>query len=254
MCDEEKKMDETVEEVKDTAEKAADAAEAVDETVSAAAEKVSEKTENSQESIEKTVEDLRRKIKEISVDDDNAEKEDEPKLTVDFKLNDEQKAKIEEIRENTMKSVNETISEVKHKADEITASPDIQKTISFLKANAIKAVDIAKAKIEEIRENPDFQKTIDTAEDKAREFGETAKKTVDGLMTEERLDEIKKNIAKAEEAVSSGVDSASKAINEFVKKPEVQETIDKTVATAKEVADKGVNAINNLLNKKSDGE
>jgi hypothetical protein len=240
-------------------------AEEVSEAVEETAEAIKDATEQAAENIEKTVEDLRRKIKEISSDEEKGS--GEPTPSVDFGLNEEQKAKIEEIRENTMKSVNETISEVKKKADEFTANPDVKKTIDFLKANAIKAVDTARAKIDEIREKPEVKRTIDNAEDamkgfegsakktfegaeeKAKEFSESAKKTVDGFLTEEKMEEIRKGIEKAEGAVNTTVDNATKAINEFVNKPEVQETIDKTVSTAKEMAEKGVSAINSMFKK-----
>jgi hypothetical protein len=264
--------EETASETEVTAEKPAETpaeetpAEQVSDAVEETAEEIKEAADHAAESIEKTVEDLRRKIKEISSDEEKAD--DEPTPSVDFGLNEEQKAKIEEIRENTMKSVNETISEVKKKADEFTSNPDVRKTIDFLRANAIKAVDTARAKIEEIREKPELKrtfdsaedavkgfegtarKTLDSAEEKAKEFSESAKKTVDGFLTEEKMEEIKKGIEKAEDAVNTTVDSAAKAINDFVNKPEVQDTIDKTVSTAKEMAEKGVSAINSMFKKR----
>lgn len=199
------------------------------------------------ESIEKTVEDLKKKIQEITSDTGEA------KAPIDFKLNDEQKEKIETIRRNTVESVSNTINEVRKKADEVKENADVQKTIDFLKANAIKAVDTAKAKITEFYENPDVRKTLDNAGAKARELGDTAARKVDSMLSDQQKEALKTNFEQISGKVVEGVDTASKKINEFVAKPEVQQTIQKTREGARELADKGADMIKDLFDKK-DGE
>jgi hypothetical protein len=200
-------------------------------------------------SIEQTVEDLKKKIQGLAGEDqDEAEKPG-----IDFGISEEQKEKVEELKENTMKTVSETIEDVKKKAEELTKSPDVQKTIEYLRRNVMTAVDTAKVKFNEFRENPEVKKTMDDAGAKLREFTEKAGDTIDNILTDDRKNDIRKNFEKAGDAVSQSVDSASKAINEFVSKPEVQETIEKTKAGAKDLAEKGTAVIKDLFDKK-DGE
>jgi hypothetical protein len=200
-------------------------------------------------SIEQTVEDLKKKIQGLA--NEEADEPAEPKI--DLGLSDEQKEKVEDFKENTMKTVNETIEDVRKKAEEFTKSSNVQKTIEYLRKNVMTAVDTAKEKFEEFRSNPEVKKTMDDAGDKLREFTEKAGDKLDDFLTDDRKNDIKKNFEKAGDAVSQSVDSASKAINEFISKPEVQETIEKTKAGAKDLAEKGTAVIKDLFDKK-DGE
>ncbi len=230
------KQDEIIEKAK---EEVSNLKESVENAVDDAAENAKEPIA----SIEQTVEDLKKKIQGITEE----KGEEKP---IELKLSDEQKQKIEDIKDNTVKSVNETIENVRKTADNFSKSVDVQKTVNYLKANVVGAIDTAKSKIEEIRENPELKKTLDEAGTKVREFGEKAGDTVEGLFSEEQKTGIRKNVEKAGDVVSSTVDSASKAITDFVNKPEVQEKIEKTKAGAMDLASKGSAAIKELFDKK----
>ena len=125
--------------------------------------------------------------------------------------------------------------------------------VMILRKNVMTAVDTAKAKFDEFRSNPEVKKTLDDAGAKVREFGDKAGDAIDNILTDDRKNDIRKNLEKAGDAVSQSVDNASRAINDFVSKPEVQETIEKTKAGAKDIAEKGTAVIKDLFEKK-DGE
>jgi hypothetical protein len=216
------------------------------ESVEKAAADMKESAKEPIASIEQTVEDLKKKIQGLSEE----KGEGEASNPIEFKISDEQKEKIEVLKNNTAKTVNDTIDDVRRKAEEFTKGVDVQKTLDYIKDNVVKAVDTAKQRFDELRDNPDVKKTIDEAGTKVREFSEKAGSTVEGLLSEDQMNALKKNIDKASEVMTSTVDTASKKITEFVNKPEVQETIEKTKSGAKEFADKGSAVIKDIFDKK----
>ena len=238
---ENKTPEEIMEEVKKEAEAAADA---VKKDVADSVDAVKESAAEPMESIEKTVEDLKKKIQDLS------REPGESKPGIDLKLSDENKEKIETIKNNTINSVTDTISQVKKSAEEFTNREDVRKTIDYLKANAFKAIDTAREKINDIVENPDVKKTLDTAGAKVKEFSEKSTKTIEGLLSDEQKDSLRKGFDQASEAVKETVEKTSKAINEYVNKPEVQDVIEKTKAGAKDFADKGTEVFKDLFDKK----
>ena len=240
---ENKTPEEIMDEVKKSAEAAADA---VKKDVAEAVDAVKENAAEPIESIEKTVEDLKKKIQDLS------KEPGEPKQGIDLKLSEENMEKIETIKNNTINSVNETISQVKKTAAEFTNRDEVRKTVDYLKANAVKAIDTARSKINEIVENPEVKKTLDTAGEKVKEFGEKSSKTIEGLLSEEQKDSIRKGLEQAGETVKETYEKTSKAINDYVSKPEVQETIEKTKAGAKDLADKGAELFKDLFDKKEE--
>ena len=76
------------------------------------------------------------------------------------------------------------ISDIKEKAQNVSANPDVQKTIAYIKENAVKAVDLAKIKIDEISNDPKVKEYADKAKESVKNASETATKYVD-----EHLDE-----------------------------------------------------------------
>ncbi len=241
MSEENKTPEEVFEDVKKNAE---EAAENVKKGLADAMDTIKENSSEPIQSIEKTVEDLKKKIQNLS-----SEEGGEGKSPIDLKLSEENKEKIETLKNNTINTVNETISQAKKAAEDLTNKDELSKTLAYLKANALKAVDTAKETFNNIMENPDVKKTIDSAESVVKEIGEKTTKTIEEYLPEDKMETIRKGLEQAGEAVSSTVDKTSKAIDEFVKKPEVQETIEKTVTGAKDLANKGAEMIKDLLDK-----
>ncbi|MBR2676274.1 MAG: hypothetical protein IKE28_05135 [Solobacterium sp.] len=241
MSEENKTPDEVFEDVKKEAE---EAAENLKKGLADAMDTIKDNSSEPIQSIEKTVEDLKKKIQNLS-----SEENGESKPGIDLKLSEENKEKIETIKNNTINTVNETIGQAKKAAQDMTNKEELSKTLEYLKANAMKAVDTAKETISNLMENADVKKTIDSAESMVKEFGEKTSKTIEGFLPEDKKESIRKGLEQAGEAVSETVDKTSKAIDEFVKKPEVQDTIEKTVTGAKDLANKGAEMIKDLLDK-----
>ncbi|MBR2830330.1 MAG: hypothetical protein IKE68_07265, partial [Solobacterium sp.] len=176
-----------------------------------------------------------------------AKDEDEKELNIpDFKLTDEQKEKIEEIKETAETSFNG----IKEKAaNAINDNPEIAKTIEFLRANAIKAIDVARDKIEDLRSDPGVQRNLSDAGEKAKKVGAEARKAVDNVLTDEKKEALQQNFNKASESVKEGAKAVKESVNEFMSRPEVAETLDKARENVRELADKGTEAIKNLLKK-----
>ena len=99
------------------------------------------------DSIEQTVEDLKKKIAELS-------EEKELEAENNNEAADERMQKIQEIKDATVNTLKNSISDIKEKAQNVSANPDVQKTIAYIKENAVKAVDLAKIKIDEISNDP----------------------------------------------------------------------------------------------------
>lgn len=203
------------------------------------------------ESIEKTVEDLKRKISELQ------EKEAEVEIP-DF-VAPEKKAKIEEIKNSAMDTVKSSINEIKDKANGAASNPELQKTIRYIKENAVKAVDVAKVKIDEIKNSPKVKeyadKTVETLKAAGEKAGEKMQEA--GKYVDEHIDDkTKENLANAYDSASRAVSEGSKkvvtAANEFVNKPEVQEKIVKVRTGANDLLEKGSEAVKNLFSSKED--
>lgn len=144
------------------------------------------------DSIEQTVEDLKKKIAELS-------EEKELEAENNNEAADERMQKIQEIKDATVNTLKNSISDIKEKAQNVSANPDVQKTIAYIKENAVKAVDLAKIKIDEISNDPKVKEYADKAKESVKNATETATKYVD-----EHLDE------KTKENLSNAYDSASK--------------------------------------------
>ena len=78
---------------------------------------------------------------------------------------DERMQKIQEIKDATVNTLKNSISDIKEKAQNVSANPDVQKTIAYIKENAVKAVDLAKIKIDEISNDPKVKEYADKAKE-----------------------------------------------------------------------------------------
>ncbi len=188
------------------------------------------------ESIEKTVEDLKKKIQELADIEDKEEaaaaleENEEDDFEIPSFVSGEQKdSKIDEIKNETVKTVNESIRQLRTGAEKVMASDEMQKTLAYIKENAVKAVDTAKVTINEIAENPTVRETSQKAMDTLKIASDKAKEAGDVIV----------------EAVKPVVQN----VDEFMKKPEVQETIVKVRTTTAETYEKVSEKVKDLLNK-----
>ncbi len=185
------------------------------------------------ESIEKTVEELKRKIQELS-EKNAAEPEAKPAETPEEVPASAEKdpgtpeftapkpeEKAEEVKETAARILNDSIETIKEKTEQVMNHPDMQKTLDFIRSNAVKAVTAARAKLDEISADPKVQEV-------SRKTAETFKSAAD-------------TIGDAVKPVVQNVDT-------FMNKPEVQEKLADLRTAAAEVTDKAVDTVKDLLN------
>lgn len=200
------------------------------------------------ESIEKTVEDLKKKIEELSEEQENDESEDNPDTA----------AKIDELKENAKEAVSASIEELKGKASKVTNSEEMQKTVAYIKENAMKAVTGAKDKIDEIRRDPNTAKTKDkavkTIKNIAGSVNGKAQQASDYIY--DHMDEgTRENLASAydnaEKVISEGSRKVAQGVNDFCNRPDVQETVGKAKETASRWLNKSSDTLKDILNKRN---
>lgn len=210
------------------------------------------------DSIEKTVEDLKKKIQELNEQEEEKAKEEtqDDGVNIPSFVSEEQKARIREIKESTVRTVSDSIDSIKEKAGN-AKSPDLSDTIAYIKANAVKAVELAKVKIDEVKNDPKVQSAADKAGDSLRKVSaaaaDQAKKAadyVDTHMDPQTKENLKNAADKASQAVNEGTKKVVTNVNDFVNRPDVQDSIGKAREKAADLADKGSKVVSGLLNRK----
>lgn len=242
MCDEKKIMDDVKESVEELDKAAEEAAEAVSDAVEEAADKTADALDEPISNIEKTVGDLKKKIEEITEKKDEDE-DDGKKFTIpDFSLNDDQKERIAEFKENAAAKVDAVKDKVTDKVAEIRENVDVDKTVAILRENAVKAVDGAKKMYGDLKEDPRFQQAAETAKnakDKAVDF-------LDDHISDETQEKIKDNYEKAKKAAGAGYNTVKEKVSETVTKENVKTFTGKVAETV----NKGIAALKGLFAKK----
>lgn len=192
------------------------------------------------DSIEQTVEDLKKKIAELS-------EEKELEAENNNEAADERMQKIQEIKDATVNTLKNSISDIKEKAQNVSANPDVQKTIAYIKENAVKAVDLAKIKIDEISNDPKVKEYADKAKESVKNASETASKYVDEHLDEKTKENLFNAYDSASKKVAEGTKKIVTAADEFLNKPEVQDTLEKAKKGANDIVEKGSEALKNLF-------
>ena len=206
---------------------------------------MSEKKDDVRENIddiEKTVEDLKKKIQEIS--EESREEKDMDESVPRFA---EAKKKIREIRENTVRSVNQSIADVKEAAEKPHDLEEFSKTMSYIKDNAQKAVESARIRIDEIKNDPKVKSGLQDVQDKGKEALDKTKNYIDSKLSDKQKEDLKNTSEKAGKVLNDTARSAAKAMDDFVNKQEVQEFNRKEG----DGAEKGVNKVKDFFNKKN---
>lgn len=173
------------------------------------------------ESIEKTVEELKRKIQELS-EKNAAEPEEKPAEdpgTPEF-TEPEPAEKAEEAKDTAAKILNDSIETIKEKTEQVISHPDMQKTLDFIRTNAVKAVTAARTKLDEFSADPKVQ--------------EVSRKTAEAF----------KN---ASDTIGDAVKPVVQNVDAFMNKPEVQEKLADLRTAAAEVTDRAVDTVKDLL-------
>ncbi len=188
--------------------------------------KVTDNEKEPIESVEKTVEELKRKIQEITIDEKEEDK--------DSFFNAE---KLEELKESTKSTLESSINTIKNTAAKASENPDVQKTVNYIKENAMRVAGFAKDKLDEVSKNEKVQDAVQKAEKYVNE--NIAPSAKDGW----------ENLSKS---VNQGTKNLVDGVNEYVNRPDVQEKIEKVKASASDAASKGTDAIKNFFKKNQD--
>ena len=160
---------------------------------------------------------------------------------------DERMQKIQEIKDATVNTLKNSISDIKEKAHNVSSNPDVQKTIAYIKENAVKAVDLAKIKIDEISNDPKVKEYADKAKESVKNASETASKYVDEHLDEKTKENLSNAYDSASKKVAEGTKKIVTAADEFLNKPEVQDTLEKAKKGANDIVEKGSEALKNLF-------
>ncbi|MCH3961194.1 MAG: hypothetical protein LKE48_03550 [Solobacterium sp.] len=199
------------------------------------------------DSIEKTVEDLKKKIQELS-------QEDEQKLQEEQKEEDPSaKEKISATLDHASKSISKGINDLKQKAGEVSSSEEMQKSIAYVKTNAVKVYGAAKDKIDQLKNDPNLQAAGNKAADSFNQFADTAK--AKGQKMYDSLDEhTKEDLNNAYHKISGAVSEGVKSVDEFVNRPDVQQKISEVKEGAAELAQKSAQKVKDLIDSTKNGK
>ncbi len=273
VADLKKKVQEISAEAKKEAEKAA---ENTADELKEGAEAVKEHAEDAKEAAAEIKEDIKEDIKD-AVDDDvdrglevpgfvsTDSFEDEKEDLIDTALDavddsiDVLKKKTEELRSNVRNRAETMAEDAKDKTSEFTRNMkaklddvDVAKTVDFIKANAVKAVDVARAKFEELKANESVQRTLSGVNDKAKDITESVKKSYESNVPEEKRQEISRTLNRAAETIQDSTKNLNEAVNDFMEKPDVQDALIKVKTTALDLAEKVTESLQKLLGQKDD--
>ena len=204
------------------------------------------------ESIQKTVEDLKRKIQELSTEEEGkatteetSEKEDEQFKIPDFiaphaetlqQMKDTTVKTLQTVKEEVVDKTKKAASVVKEKAEKLNENEDIRKTLDYIKKNATKAYDTAMIKLDELKQDP----KVKNVSDKASDAYQQAKDYI---------------VPKTKELTNVIKDTTQKTItkvNDFVSRPDVQDTIQKVKDTTKQAVDKSIETVHNIIHSKEE--
>lgn len=196
------------------------------------------------ESIEKTVEDLKRKIQELSDEEEKNEKSEDSSSTKD---------KISETIDTATKTITKGINDLKDKANDVANSEEMKKSIDYVKANAVKAMNVARDTLNQIKNDPNIQAAGSKATESIAKFADNAKNKGQDIY-DHMDDKTKENLDHACQTVSSVVKDGVKAVDEFVNRPDVQQKIQEVKDTAVDLAHKGSDKINELIDNAKNGK
>lgn len=200
------------------------------------------------DSIEKTVENLKKKIQELSEEDEQKAK-DEQKEADDNSA----KEKISATLDHASKSISKGISDLKEKAGEVSSSEEMQKSIAYVKTNAVKAIGAAKDKFDQLKNDPNLQAAGNKAADSFNKVADTAK--AKGHEMYDSLDEhTKEDLNNAYHKISGAVSEGVKSVDEFINRPDVQQKISEVKESAAELAQKSAQKVKDLIDSTNNGK
>ena len=170
--------------------------------------------------------------------------------------------KIAKLTEQAVETAGEVLADLGKKAEEVVnQNEDLKKTVDYIKANAVKAVEAAKGVIDGMKQEPKLQEVTRNAQEMlnkaAAVAGEKAKQAeefVKSHVDEEKSAELLKKLDEAAQKLSENTKKAVLKADEIYNKPEVQEALVKVRSAAADIGKLAEDALNSLLKKSAPAE
>lgn len=201
---------------------------------------ISEDAEASSKDVEETVADLKKKIQEISSEEKQKTEEKEgvlPELKIpELKIDDK---KIAEARENTEQKISESVSKVKEKASDFVQNTDVQKTMTFLKNNATRAVQSAQDTLVDFAEQPQVKGMVDQLSDAAADLARKVNEAIP--------EDVQKSMKETGQRIAQEAREAGAKAKEVLSSPEVQKTVQDAKKNIDEAVKKGSEAVRDFF-------
>ena len=227
---------EKVEEIKEAAEEKAE------EVKEAAEEKCCETVENCCEAAEEVKEAAEEKIEEVkaAVEEAAEEKQEESDIELEIPefIQPEEDDDDKDDDDDDDGFLDKAEDMVKETAEKVISNPGVQKAVSFIKDNAMKAKAAAEDKFDDLKKDEKFSKAAEQA-------GSTFKTAADF---------IKDKAGAVTDAITDGTKKAVTSVDGFINRPDVQEKIEKARTAAADTLNKGISAVKDLLGKKDSEE
>ncbi len=167
-----------------------------------------------EESIDATVEEMKKKIDEISDAADGVSDESA-------------KEKVAALKERAVSILTKSIEKLSTIAKNVKDSEQVKQTVEFVGTKSKELADITIAKINEIKESQEFK-------DGVNKVGETLKDVYAN---------VKEGAGVVAEKAGQTYTTVKENVDEFFKRPDVQEKIEKGKKTTVDTAQKAVDAL-----------
>ena len=165
-------------------------------------------------SVDATVEEMKKKIEEISV--------------AGADVNDESaKEIISDLKDKTISILNSSIKKLRDIAKSAKDSEQLKQTVEFVGSKSKELADLTVKKINEIKESQEFKDGIN-------KVGDTLKDVYAN---------VKEGAGFVAEKAGQTYHTVKENVDEFFKRPDVQEKIDKGKRTTVDTAQKAVDAL-----------
>ena len=180
--------------------------------------------------VNETVEEMKQKIELISSEAD--------------KVEGDSKEKAQELKNKAVDILNKAVAKLQEVLKTIQDPEEIKKATAFVEEKSKQIYDFTMKKIEELKTNEDLKKGLNQAEELIKDVAGKAQ-----VKAKEAYDKALENedIKKAVDKAGAAIDDAKKNIEEFIKKPETQEAIEKAKDTTIDIAEKAVAALKDWL-------
>ncbi len=171
-----------------------------------------------EDSIDATVEEMKKKIEEISAAAEGVEDETA-------------KEKIAALKDKAISILTSSIEKLTVMAKNVKDSKQFKQTVEFVESKSKELADLTIKKINEIKESQEFKDGVNKAADTFKDV----------------YANVKEGAGYVAEKASQTYSTVKENVDEFLKRPDVQEKIDKGKKTTVDTAQKAVDALRSWL-------